>query len=187
MLFRSVFGRDRHLAGVPYAGTLGKEAEDWVKEMADREKEVGEKTLAIRQQRVDRWNKRHREAPVYGPDKGRVRYRHPPNRSSTLDPGWAGPWEVRSWVGETNYLLWTGSREVAAHASMMKDSDDPGLGPQWRPCPMSGSRREQRLTTIKASQSTKRTAFCSIEYEVGNTNSSLGGKATGKRMTLGSP
>ena len=42
-----VFGRDRHLAGVPYAGTLGKEAEDWFKEMADREKEVGEKTLAI--------------------------------------------------------------------------------------------------------------------------------------------
>ena len=59
-----VFGRDRHLAGVPYAGTLGKEAEECFKEMADREKEVGEKTLAIRQQRVDRWNKRHREAPV---------------------------------------------------------------------------------------------------------------------------
>ena len=32
---------------------------------------------------------------------------------------------------------------------------------------MSGSRREQRLTTIKASQSTKRTAFCSIQCEVG--------------------
>lgn len=45
-----------------------------------------------------------------------------------MDPGWAGPWEVRSRVGETSYLLWTGSREVAAHASMMKDSYDPGFG-----------------------------------------------------------
>ena len=114
-----VFGRDRHLAGVPYTGTLGKEAEDWFKEMADREKEVGEKTLAIRQQRVDRWNKRHREAPVYGPDRAGVWYRHPPNRSSTLDPEWAGPLEVRSRVGKASFLLWTGSRGVAAHSSMM--------------------------------------------------------------------
>ena len=99
-----VFRRDRHLAPLPYAGTLVKEGEDWFKEMANREKQGGEKSLAIRQQRFDRWNKRHREAPVLGPDKGRVRYRHPPIRSSTLDPGWAGPWEVRSRVGETSYL-----------------------------------------------------------------------------------
>ena len=48
-----VFGRDRHLARVPYTGTLGKEAEDWFKEMKDREREVGEKFRAIRQHRVD--------------------------------------------------------------------------------------------------------------------------------------
>ena len=35
-----------------YAGTLAKEAEDWFKEMGHREKEVGEKTLSIREQMV---------------------------------------------------------------------------------------------------------------------------------------
>ena len=45
-----------------------------------------------------------------------------------MDPGWAGPCQVRSPIGETRYLLWTGSREVAAHASMMKESYDPGFG-----------------------------------------------------------
>ena len=77
---------------------------------------------------VVRWNKRHPETPAYGPDKGRIRYAHPPNRSPTLGPGWAGPWGDKSRNCETSYQLWTGSREVAAHASMTKDSYDPGFG-----------------------------------------------------------
>ena len=90
-----------------------------------REHEVREKTLALRQKMVDRWNKRHREPPVFGPDKGRIWYRHPPNKSSSLDPGWVGPLDVRSKIGETIYLVWTGVRELTAHASMMKESPDP--------------------------------------------------------------
>ena len=95
------------MAGVPYAGGLGKEAEDLFLEVRAREQEVREKTLALRQERVDRWNKRHREPPVFGPDKGRTWYRHPPNKSSSLYPGWVGPLDVRSRIGETSYLLWT--------------------------------------------------------------------------------
>ena len=116
------------MAGVPYAGGLGKEAEDWFLEVRAREQEVREKTLALRQKRVDRWNKRHREPPVFGPDKGRIWYRHPPNKGSSLDPGWVGPLDVRSRIGGTSYLLWTGVRELSAHASMMKDPYDPGFG-----------------------------------------------------------
>ena len=66
--------------------------------------------------------------PVFGPEKGRIWYRHPPNKSSSLDPGWVGPLDVRSRIGETSYLLWTGAREFTAPASMMKYSYDPGFG-----------------------------------------------------------
>jgi len=126
--YKLVFGRDRHLAGVPYSGGTGKEAEEWFLEVRAREQEVREKTLALRQKRVERWNKRHRAPPVFGPDKGRIWYRHPPNKSSSLDPAWAGPMEVRRRIGETSYLIWTGTRQFTAHASMMKESFDPGFG-----------------------------------------------------------
>ena len=89
--------------------------------MRAREQEVREKTIALRQKRVDRWNKRNREPPGFGPDKGQIGYRHPPNKGSCPDPGWVGPLDVRS-------LLWTGVREFTAHASMMKESYDPGFG-----------------------------------------------------------
>jgi len=123
-----VFGRDRHMAGVPYAGGLGKEAQEWFQEMEGREQEVREKTLVLRQKRVDRWNKRHREVPEFSPGKGRVWYRHPKNKNTTLDPEWVGPLEVRAKIGQSSYMLWTGQREFTAHASMMKDSYDPGFG-----------------------------------------------------------
>ena len=65
---------------------------------------------------------------MFGPDNGRIWYRHPPNKSSSLDPGWVGPLDVRSRIGETSFLLWTGFREFPAHASMMKEFHDPGFG-----------------------------------------------------------
>ena len=89
--------------------------------------------------------------------------------------------------GRSIYLLWTGSRGVAAHASMMKDSYDPGFGAPVATLFYVGFSKRAKIDDNQASQSMERTAFCSIEYGVGNTNSSLGGKGTGKRMTLGSP
>ena len=111
-------------------------AEDWFLEVRAREQEVREKTPALRQKRVDRWNKRHREPPVFGPDKGPFWYRHQPNRSSSLDAGWVGPLDFRSRIGETSYQLWTGFREFRAHASMMEESTTRGLGLQWPRCPI---------------------------------------------------
>ena len=64
---------------------------------------------------------------MFGPDNGRIWYRHPPHRSSSLDPGWVGPLDFRSRIGETSYLLWKGVREFTAHASMMKESYDPAF------------------------------------------------------------
>ena len=116
------------MAGVSYAGGLGKEAEDWFLELRAREQEVREKTLALGQKRLDRWNKRHRKPPVFCPDKGRIWVRHPPNKSASLDPGWVGLLDVRSRIGETSYLLWTGVRAFSAHASMMQESYDSGFG-----------------------------------------------------------
>ena len=37
---RIVFNRERHLAGVPYGGSLGVEAEDWFHETAIMNEEV---------------------------------------------------------------------------------------------------------------------------------------------------
>jgi len=114
-----VFGRERHLAGAPYGGSLGVEAESWFAGVRSRDEEVKGLLEEVQRKRVARWNRARREPVVYLPGEW-VWYRHPVDRSSELHASWVGPYVVRVRTSVQSYVLWTSKRELEAPVSLMK-------------------------------------------------------------------
>ena len=76
------------MAGVPYEGTEGEEAGEWLDSVTKFEEEIRERVAELLQARMDRWNNSHLDAPVYLLGH-MVWYRHP------VEPklGWSTPSE----------------------------------------------------------------------------------------------
>ena len=62
---RIVFNRKRHLAGVPYGGSLVVEAEEWFHETEIMNEEVKKRLEDIQRKRVEKWNRGRREQKEY--------------------------------------------------------------------------------------------------------------------------
>ena len=56
-----VFNRERHLAGVPYGGSLGAEEEEWFNETAKMNEEVRKRLEDIQRRTFEKWNRGRRE------------------------------------------------------------------------------------------------------------------------------
>jgi len=139
--YRLVFGRDRHLAGIPFSGSHGVDAEEWFENMRRVEDEVRSKVEGLRAKQVERWNKKRREPPVFVVG-GKCWCLHPPDKSSELHGRWGGPYIIRCRTGEHSYKLWNGIREFGAYVANMKDNYDQGFG--FQPVPLSYEKVSRR-------------------------------------------
>ena len=119
--YEIIFGRQRHLAGVPY--TPPKECEDaqqFFRRMQEIDEKVSKILNHIHKTQTSRVNQSRTEMEVL-PKGTKVWYKRPENSGEKLDTRWIGPGIVKDREGDRSYVIEIkpGS-EMKAHRSFLK-------------------------------------------------------------------
>jgi len=134
--YQILFGRDRHLAGLPLPPpTKAEDAEAFFQRIREQDNKVADKLNAVQLKRAEAVNKGRKEPPALEVGS-KVWYRPEPRPGQDkLDVKWRGPGRVLKRVGEHSYVVEVkeGVHQEAHRSQLRPHVDDAFAG---QPIPM---------------------------------------------------